>query len=175
MRRILAPMTAVALALAAGVASAAEWTGTITEIDEVSRNIVVRNEARPELEQVFAVSETNTVGATIDDLQQGEKVSIFPADDATESGQPINAMQIDKVAEAGDAAQMGGTAACEGAVDQVDQDAGTVTVDRREFATGETAVVGAALDELQPGDQVRIVYHDLGTGTMEVVEIMKVE
>jgi hypothetical protein len=31
MHKILAPMTAVALALAAGAASAAEWTGTITE------------------------------------------------------------------------------------------------------------------------------------------------
>jgi hypothetical protein len=29
------------------------------------------------------------------------------------------------------------------------------------------------LDE--PGDQVRIVYHDPGTGTLEVVEIVKVE
>jgi hypothetical protein len=50
-----------------------------------------------------------------------------------------------------------------------------VTVEGQEFAVGEAAAVGIALDELEPGDQVHIIYQDARTGTMEVVEIMKVE
>ena len=44
-RKMLAPMTAVGLALTAGTASADEWTGTITEIDETAGNIVVTEKA----------------------------------------------------------------------------------------------------------------------------------
>jgi hypothetical protein len=65
-------------------------------------------------------------------------VSIFYADDPNESGQPISAMQIEKVAEADDAAEMGETAEWEGAVDEVDESARTVTVEGQEFAVGET-------------------------------------
>jgi hypothetical protein len=138
MHRILAPMTAVALALAAGEASAEEWTGTIEQIDQVGGRIVVSDETRPEQKRVFVVSDTNTVGATLDDLDEGDKVSIFYADDPNESGQPISAMQIEKVAEADDAAEMGETAEWEGAVDEVDESARTVTVEGQEFAVGET-------------------------------------
>jgi hypothetical protein len=172
---MLAPMTAVALALTAGAASAGEWTGTITEIDEVAGRIVVSDETRPDQQRVFAVSDENTIGPTVDELEDGDQVSIFYADSEDDSGQPINATTIEKVADTGDAAEMGDTAEWEGAVEQVDEGAGTVTVDGQEFAVGETAVVGVALDELQPGDQVRIVYHDAGTGTMELIEIMMVE
>jgi Cu/Ag efflux protein CusF len=168
-------MTAVALALAAGAASAAEWTGTIEEIDEVAGRIVVSDETRPDQQRVFAVSDANTVGPTLDELREGDKVSVFFADDQAGSGQPINAMTIEKVAETGDAAMTGDTAEWEGAVEQVDQSAGTVTVDGQEFAVDQTAAVGVALDELQPGDQVRIVYHDAGTGRMEVVELTRVQ
>jgi Cu/Ag efflux protein CusF len=175
MRKILAPMTAVALALAAGAASAAEWTGTITEIDEVAGRIVVSDETRPDQQRVFAVSDENTVGPAMEELREGDKVSIFFADDQSESGQPVNAMTIERVAETGDAAMTGDTAQWEGAVEEVDQTAGTVTVDGQEFATGDTAVIGIGLDELEPGDRVRIVYHDPGTGTMELVEIARVE
>ena len=80
MRNMLAPVAAVILALSAGAASASQWVGTIQDIDEVSRNIVVRNAYAPEREEVFAVSDTNTVGATIDDLQEGDRVRIFYAD-----------------------------------------------------------------------------------------------
>jgi Cu/Ag efflux protein CusF len=175
MHKILAPMTAVALALAAGAASADEWTGTITEIDEVAGRIVVSDETRPDQQRVFAVSDTNTVGPALDELREGDKISIFFADDQAESGQPVNAMTIEKVAESGDAAQMSESSEMQGSVEQVDQGTGTVMVDGQEFTVGDTAVVGVALDELQPGDEVRIVYNDAGTGVMEVVEITRVE
>ena len=97
MRRLVGWTAAAAILGMASAASAGEWTGTIKEIDETSRNIVVTDAAAPDQEQVFAVSETNTVGATIDDLKEGDQVKIFYADSDTESGQPINAMQIDKV------------------------------------------------------------------------------
>ena len=96
-RKMLAPMTAVGLALTAGTASADEWTGTITEIDETAGNIVVTSETAPDQEEVFTVSDTNTVGATLADLKEGDKVTVFYADDDT--GDPMNAMQIDKVEE----------------------------------------------------------------------------
>ena len=99
MRKMFAPMTAVALALAAGAASADEWTGTITEIDETGGRIVVSDETRPDQQRVFAVSDTNTVGPALKELKEGDKVSVFFADDQAESGQPINAMTIEKVAE----------------------------------------------------------------------------
>ena len=50
-----------------------------------------------------------------------------------------------------------------------------VMVEGQEFAVGDTAVLGVALDDLQPGDQVRIVYHDAGSGRMEVLELARVE
>ena len=174
MRKMLAPVTAVGLALAAGAASAGEWTGTITEIDEVAHNIVVSNETRPDMERVFAVSEVTTVGPTIDELAEGDKVSIFFADSDTESGQPINATTIEKVAGAGDAAMMGDTAEWAGAVERVDETTGTVMVDGQEFALAETAILGVPLDQLQEGDQVRIVYQD-AAGRREVVELTRVE
>jgi hypothetical protein len=92
-------MAAIAPALAAGAASAGEWTGTITEIDEVARNIVVRSEAMPERDRVFALFGNTAVGPTIDDLKEGDKVSILFADSDTESGMPVNATTIDKVGE----------------------------------------------------------------------------
>jgi hypothetical protein len=49
--------------------------------------------------------------------------SIFYADSESDCGQPINATKIEKVAEAGDAAEMGETAEWEGAVDDVDEKA----------------------------------------------------
>ena len=174
MRKILAPLTAVALALAAGAASAAEWTGTITEIDEVANRIVVSNEARPDQEQEFAVSDTNTVGATTQDLQEGDQVSIFYATPGAPTGDPINAMRITKVGEEADAAEMGDTAEWRGAVEEVDPTTRTVTVDGQEFVVGDTATQAVALDELQPGDQVVIVY-EFGADDPEVVELTKVE
>ena len=174
MRKMLAPVTAVGLALAAGAASADEVTGTITEIDATARNIMVTDETRPEEQRVFAVSETNTVGPGIDELAEGDRVTIFFADSDVQSGMPINAMTIERVSETGDAAMMGDTAEWAGAVERVDETTGTVMVDGQEFALAETAILGVPLDQLQEGDQVRIVYQD-AAGRREVVELTKVE
>lgn len=174
MRKMLAPATAVALALAAGAASADEVTGTITEIDATARNIMVTDETRPEEQRVFAVSDTNTVGPTIDELREGDRVTIFFADTDVQSGMPINALTIERVSETGDAAMMGDTAEWAGTVERVDQSARTVMVDGQEFALAETAMLGVPLDQLQEGDQVRIVYQD-AAGRREVVELTRVE
>ena len=99
MRRIMGLTAAAAIVGMASAASAGELTGTVKEIDEVAGNIVVTDAAAPDQEQIFAVSEMNTVGATLDDLKEGDQVTIFYADSDTESGMPINAMQIDKVEE----------------------------------------------------------------------------
>jgi hypothetical protein len=142
----------------------------------VQRTIVVSDETRPDQQQVFAVSDTNTVGATIDELQEGDQVSIFYATPGAPgtTGTPINAMRISKVGEEADAAQMGDTAEWRGAVDEVDETTRTVTVEGQEFAVGDTAVLGVALNELQPGDQVVIVYQ-YGPDDPEVVEITRIQ
>lgn len=172
MRKLLVPIASVALALAAGAASAADWTGTIEEIDPVANTILVSNETRPDQELLFAVSDTNTVGASIDDLQEGDQVSIFYATPGAPgtTGEPVNAMRVTKVGEEADAAQMGDTAEWRGAVEEVDPTAGTVMVEGQEFVVGEAI----ALDELQPGDQVVIVYQ-YGAEDPEVVEITRVQ
>ncbi len=99
MRRIIGLSAAAAIAATASAASAAEWTGTIKDIDETSGRIVVTDEAAPDQEEVFAISNTNTAGATLQDLREGDKVKIFYSESETESADPINAMQIDKIAE----------------------------------------------------------------------------
>jgi hypothetical protein len=100
MRKMIAPASAIALALAAGAATAGEWTDTITNIDPIGR-IVVSNDTNQE--RVFAVSDSNTVGPELDELEEGDKVSIFYADSEDDTGQPINATTIEKVDETHDA------------------------------------------------------------------------
>jgi len=170
MHKTLVSSAAVALALAAGAASAAQWTGTVEQINEVQRTIVVNDETRPDQQHVFTVSDMNTVGATIPDLREGDQVSIFYSAAGAREGQPTNAMRIEKVGEAADAAQMGDTAEWRGTVDQVDGTTRTVTVEGQEFVVGDTIV----LDELQPGDQVVIVYDYTGDDP-EVVEITRIQ
>ena len=174
MRKMLASVAAAVLALSAGVASAGQWVGTIQEIDEVSRNITVQSQFRPELEGVFAVSDMNTVGATIDDLQEGDRVRVFYAESDSDSGWPMNAMQIDKLSGEGDAAMMGATQEMEGQVERLDETAGTVTVGGEEFALADPTLYGIALGDLEEGDQVRVVYQDADQGRREVIEINKV-
>lgn len=171
MRKIFASATAVALALGAGMASAAEWTGTITEIDQAASNITVSNDA--DEQRIFAVSDMNTVGATIDDLREGDEISVFYSSADEDSGPVINAMTIQKVSETGDAA-MQDTAQWAGTVEQVDQSNRTMTVDGQEFTASETAMLGVPLEQLQEGDRVRIVYQD-AQGRREVVEMTRVE
>jgi Cu/Ag efflux protein CusF len=160
----------VALALGASAASAAQWTGTVEQINEVQRTIVVNDEMRPDQQHVFTVSDMNTVGATIHDLQEGDQVNIFYAASGAREGQPTNAMRITKVGEATDAAQMGETAEWRGAVEEVDPTARTVMVDGQQFVVDDTV----ALDELQPGDQVVVVYDHTGDEP-EVVEITRIQ
>ena len=174
MHKTLVSSAAVALALAAGAASAAQWTGTVEQINEVQRTIVVSDETRPDQQHVFTVSDMNTVGATIQDLREGDQVSIFYAASGAREGQPTNAMRIEKVGEAADAAQMGDAAEWRGTVDEVDGATRTVTVEGQEFVVGDTAAQGAALDELQPGDQVVVVYDHTGDDP-EVVEITRTQ
>jgi Cu/Ag efflux protein CusF len=99
MHRIIGLTAAAAMAAMASAAGAAEWTGTIKDIDETAGHIVVTDEAAPDQEEVFAVSNTNTVGATLQDLKEGDKVRIFYSASEKERSDPINAMQIDKVEE----------------------------------------------------------------------------
>lgn len=172
MRKILGSFAATALVIGAGAASAGEWTGTVEKIDPVGGNITVSNEVRPEQDMIFAVSDTNTVGATINDLQEGDQVTVFFAGSDTESGMPVNAMQIDVVAEAG-AMATAETAEMEGEIEAVDEATRTMMVGGKEFVVGEDVVV--MLADLEPGDQVRIVYVDAGADQSEAVEVMKVE
>ena len=97
MRRIMGLTAAAAIVGMASAVSADELTGTIKEIDETTGNIVVTDAAAPDREQIFAVSDVSTAGATLDDLKEGDKVTVFFAESG--SGGPVNAMQIDKVEE----------------------------------------------------------------------------
>lgn len=164
MRKLLGTATAVALALAAGAGSAAQWTGTIEEIDEISRDIMVSNSARPDRTMTFAVSDINTAGATIEDLQEGDTVRVFYAATSAEGTAPVNAMQIDRV-------EIG---AWQGPVEGVDETARRVVLDGEEYVVADAAFVGVPLSELREGDEVWVVFQEAG-GDREVVEITKVE
>ncbi|MGH6899283.1 MAG: hypothetical protein ACREJ5_22490 [Geminicoccaceae bacterium] len=182
MRKVYGAATAVALALAAGAASAAEWTGTIEQIDEVSRNIIVSNSVRPDQIMTFAVSDTNTVGATIEDLREGDTVRVFYAESGTESGIPVNAMQIDQVAAADTAAR--DTAVREaatpdaairgdirqGTLEQIGGD--SITVSGVEYPLGG-GFMGVPLEQLEEGDEVKLVVRE--TDPRDIVELTKVE
>jgi hypothetical protein len=97
MRKVFGTATAIALGLTASAASAAEFTGTIEEIDRIARNILVSSAGTDETMR-FAVSDTNTVGARIDELEEGETVHVFYGAASAEGTAPVNAMQIDQVA-----------------------------------------------------------------------------
>jgi len=88
MRKLLAIGGAVALGLSAMAASADEVTGTISNID-LTRNTF-------ELEgKTFTASPTNTVGAKLSDLMEGDQVTVEATDIETGS-QPINVMRLEK-------------------------------------------------------------------------------
>jgi Domain of unknown function (DUF5666) len=89
MRKRLAIIGATALALSAATASADEVTGTITNIDLNGNTFQVEG-------KTFTASPTNTVGAKLADLKDGDTVKVEATD--IESGtQPINAMRLEKV------------------------------------------------------------------------------
>jgi type II secretory pathway component PulM len=77
------------LALSAATASADEVTGAITNIDLTGNTFQVEG-------KTFTASPTNTVGAKLADLKEGDTVKVEATD--IESGkQPINAMRLEKV------------------------------------------------------------------------------
>jgi hypothetical protein len=89
MRKLLAVGGAAALALWAAAASADEVTGTISNID-VTRNTFMLEG------KTFTASPSNTVGAKLSELKEGDKVRVDATDIET-GKQPINAMSIQKV------------------------------------------------------------------------------
>ncbi|HEX5080285.1 MAG TPA: hypothetical protein VFV80_14125 [Geminicoccaceae bacterium] len=90
MRRMLGVAAAAALAFAASAASAAELTGTISSIN-LTRNTFVLDG------RTFTASPTNTVGAKLADLKEGDKVTIEVATQDLNTGkQPFNVMSMQK-------------------------------------------------------------------------------
>lgn len=91
MRRMLGLAVAAALAFSVGAASAADMTGTISSIDLTANTFVVDG-------KTYAASGTNTVGAKLSDLQEGDKVKFSVATQDLNSGkQPFNVMTLEKV------------------------------------------------------------------------------
>lgn len=88
MRKILALGGAAALALAAMSASADEVTGTITNIDLTANTFQVEG-------KTFTASPSNTVGAKLSELKDGDKVTVEATDIET-GKQPINVMRLEK-------------------------------------------------------------------------------
>jgi hypothetical protein len=91
MRRMLGVAAAGALAFAVSAASAAELTGTISNID-LTRNTFVLDG------RTFAASPTNTVGTKLSDLEEGDTVKVEVATQDLNTGkQPFNVMVLEKV------------------------------------------------------------------------------
>jgi hypothetical protein len=91
MRRMLGMAAAAALAFSVSAASAADMTGTISNID-LTRNTFMMDG------KTYTASPTNTVGAKLSDLQEGDKVKIGVAQQDLNTGkQPFNVMTLQKV------------------------------------------------------------------------------
>jgi hypothetical protein len=91
MRRMLGVAAAAAMAFAVSAASAAELTGTISNID-LTRNTFVLDG------KTFTASPTNTVGTKLSDLQEGDTVKVEVATQDMNTGkQPFNVMVLEKV------------------------------------------------------------------------------
>ncbi len=88
MRRMLGMATATVLALMAGGAVADEVTGTVQNIDLTRMTFELEG-------KTFTASPTNTVGVKLDELKEGDRVTVEAADIET-GKQPINAMTIKK-------------------------------------------------------------------------------
>ena len=88
MRKLLAIGGAVALGLSAMAASADEVTGTISNIDLTRQTFELEG-------KTFTASPTNTVGAKLSDLMEGDQVTVEATDIETGS-QPINVMRLEK-------------------------------------------------------------------------------
>jgi len=80
-----------AAALAAGVAQAEQAEGTIEQIDTTAGTIMVDDD-------VYRVMDEGTAGATIEDLKEGDKVTIqYKDEEGTDGDAFFNALQVDKV------------------------------------------------------------------------------
>jgi hypothetical protein len=88
MRKLLAIGGAVALGLSAMAASADEVTGTITNIDLTANTFQLEG-------KTFTASPTNTVGAKLSELMEGDKVTVEATDIET-GKEPINVMRLEK-------------------------------------------------------------------------------
>ena len=89
MRKLLAVGAAAALGLSALAASADEATGTISNIDLNRNTFMVEG-------KTFAASPTNTVGAKLSELNEGDKVTVEYSVDPGQEKEPINAMVLKK-------------------------------------------------------------------------------
>ena len=91
MRRMLGAAAAAAMAFAVSAASAAELTGTISNINLTQNTFVLDG-------KTFTASPTNTVGAKLADLQDGDTVKVEVATQDLNTGkQPFNVMILEKV------------------------------------------------------------------------------
>ena len=91
MRRMLGVAAAAAMAFTVSTASADELTGEISNIDLTRATFMLDG-------KTYAASPTNTVGAKLDELQDGDTVKIeFAHADAVSGIQPINVMVLEKV------------------------------------------------------------------------------
>jgi hypothetical protein len=88
MRRMWGLATATVLALMAGGAVADEATGTVQNIDLTRMTFEVGD-------KTFTASPSNTVGTKLDELQEGDKVTVEFEEPEQDTG-PINAMMIKK-------------------------------------------------------------------------------
>jgi ABC-type glycerol-3-phosphate transport system substrate-binding protein len=89
MRAMLGMAIGAVLALTAGGALADEVTGTVQNIDLTRMTFEVEG-------KTFTASPTNTVGVKLDELQEGDKITVEATDIQT-GKQPINAMSLKKV------------------------------------------------------------------------------
>jgi len=88
MQRILGVGAAAALVMMAGVAAADEVTGAVENIDLTAMTFQVGD-------KMFAASPENTVGVKLDELMDGDKVTVVYTEE-TSGDDPINAMELMK-------------------------------------------------------------------------------
>jgi hypothetical protein len=90
MYRMLGMAAAAVFALGASLAHAEDVTGPVENIDLTRNTFQVGD-------KVFTAAPNNTVGPTLEELNEGDQVTVSFEDHG--SGQPINAMTITKEEE----------------------------------------------------------------------------
>ena len=90
MYRMLGMAAVAALFLGTSTAQAEEVTGAVENIDLTRNTFEVGD-------KIFTASPMNTVGPTLEELKEGDQVTVFFEDAG--SGQPINATTITKEEE----------------------------------------------------------------------------